>query len=182
MGVNMFSGFLSVVGLGSSSCSSSRFCSSSSFTSSNSFRRGPHHSFFNGGGGGRRSFGSFSTSRSGGFRPSTSDGIAPVHPTTGRNKGVRMYIMGPASMSSSHRVARALLTNHAMVLGLRNVSLRVTREVVSFVSKTTFTVDKGLRGVSDCVFLIAPAGISVSNSLRSLLDKSVRAPDIHKEC
>ncbi|MGH7359560.1 MAG: cell division protein SepF [Acidimicrobiia bacterium] len=105
----------------------------------------------------------------------------PREPATGESSAVRpipasgstapgpTHVVEPDGFNDAQEVGDRLKGNQAVVLDLRNVSRELQRRLIDFSSGLAYGTGGSMSRVDDQVFLLAPAGVEVSQEEKDRL-------------
>ncbi len=114
-------------------------------------------------------------------RSNPSSKISPMRQKkTGLEKGTEMEVcvIKPRSMEDAREITETLLQDCTVVLNLEGLDLDLSQRIIDYSSGSCYAVGGNLQRVSSYIFIITPAGVSISGDFQELLNGAVDIPAV----
>lgn len=96
-----------------------------------------------------------------------------------RDDGMEVCVFKPTSVDESREIVSTLRSNRIVTLNLEGIPVEIAQRIIDFVGGATFALDGNLQKLSQFMFLLTPASVSVSGDMQDplnadTLDSSLR--------
>lgn len=112
-------------------------------------------------------------------RSNPSSKISPMRQKkSGAEKSGEMEVcvIKPRSMEDAREITETLLQDCTVVLNLEGLDIDLSQRVIDYSSGSCYAVGGNLQRVSSYIFIITPAGVSISGDFQELLNGAVDIP------
>ena len=82
--------------------------------------------------------------------------------SAGRRGGTEVSVFSPRNYQDVVEIADALRNRQVAIVNLQNADRSLLQRVVDFSSGVAYTIDGKIQKLSDAIYLIVPAGVSVN--------------------
>lgn len=107
-----------------------------------------------------------------------SNKVTPMRQPARRSTGVSMEVcvIKPSSVEDAREITETLLQDCTVVLNLEGLDIDLSQRVIDYSSGSCYAVGGNLQRVSSYIFIITPAGVSISGDFQELLNGAVDIP------
>lgn len=119
------------------------------------------------------------TSRPKVVRTNSSSKVSPMRPKksgTEKSGEMEVCVIKPRSMEDAREITETLLQDCTVVLNLEGLDIDLSQRVIDYSSGSCYAVGGNLQRVSNYIFIITPAGVSISGDFQELLNGAVDIP------
>lgn len=112
-------------------------------------------------------------------RTNPSSKISPMRQKksgTEKNGEMEVCVIKPRSMEDAREITETLLQDCTVVLNLEGLDLDLSQRVIDYSSGSCYAVGGNLQRVSSYIFIITPAGVSISGDFQEILNGAVDIP------
>jgi cell division inhibitor SepF len=79
-----------------------------------------------------------------------------------RRRGFEVGVFAPRGFQDVVQIADALRNRHVVIVNLQNADRSLLQRVVDFASGVAYTLDGKIQKLSEAMYLVVPAGVSVN--------------------
>lgn len=108
------------------------------------------------------------------IRSNSSSKISPMRQKKGGE--MEVCVIKPRSMEDAREITETLLQDCTVVLNLEGLDIDLSQRVIDYSSGSCYAVGGNLQRVSSYIFIITPAGVSISGDFQELLNGAVDIP------
>ncbi len=93
--------------------------------------------------------------------------------------GMEVCVIKPGSVEDAREITETLLDNRAVVLNLQGLDVEVAQRIIDFASGSTYAISGNLQMISNYIFIITPASVSISGDFQEALSGTFNVPISH---
>jgi cell division inhibitor SepF len=104
-------------------------------------------------------------------RTFTSSKITPLRSKkTGGSEPMEVCVFKPSSFEDAREIGETLLAKQTVILNMEGVDVALAQRIVDFASGACFALEGNLQKVSNFIFVITPAQVSISGDLQEIVN------------
>lgn len=88
-----------------------------------------------------------------------------------RDDGMEVCVFKPTCVADSREIVTTLRSDRIVTLNLEGIDIDIAQRILDYVGGATFAMDGNLQKLSQYMFLITPATVSVSGDMQNSQDE-----------
>ncbi len=89
---------------------------------------------------------------------------------SGGSEPMEVCVFKPSSFEDAREIGETLLAKQTVILNMEGVDVALAQRIVDFASGSCFALEGNLQKVSNFIFVITPAQISISGDLQEIVN------------
>ncbi|MDD6148748.1 MAG: cell division protein SepF [Lachnospiraceae bacterium] len=95
--------------------------------------------------------------------------ITPLHARRG-NGELAVCVFKPTSFEDAREIGETLLAKQTVIINMEGVDVGLAQRIIDFASGATYALDGNLQKISNFIFIVTPANVSISGDLQDIVN------------
>lgn len=95
--------------------------------------------------------------------------ITPLRSKKG-NGEMSVCVFKPTDFNDAMEIAETLISNQTVIVNMEGVDVGLAQRIIDFASGCIYALNGNLQKISNYIFIITPAGVSISGDLQDIVN------------